>query len=252
MAQRRPIVAGNWKMHCVVAEAVELARDVRDRADGDAVEIVLCPPFTALAPVAEALRGGSVLLGAQNVHAAASGAFTGEVSAAMLSDLGCRYVIVGHSERRQLFGETHDGVNRKARALLDAGLRPIVCVGETLDEREAGDTRRVVRGQLETSLAGLDEALRETVVAYEPVWAIGTGRTASAEQAQEVHAWIRGWLAQLAGAEIAAGMRIQYGGSVKPSNAGELFGCADVDGGLIGGASLDAGSFAAILRAAVA
>jgi len=200
--------------------------------------------------VAQAIDGAEVSLGAQDLHWEAQGAYTGEVSAAMLLDLGCRFVIVGHSERRAYFGETDESVNRKAGAALAAGLRPIVCVGETLEQRERGETASIVRAQVERGLEGLGGALREIVVAYEPVWAIGTGRTATAEQAQSAHALIRETLAGLGAATAADTVRIQYGGSVKPGNAAELFSGPDVDGGLIGGASLDAGAFAQIVRAA--
>jgi triosephosphate isomerase len=248
---RRPIVAGNWKMHGTLAEAEALASGVRDRVAGsDAVEIVLCPPFTALQRVGQTVAGSPIALGAQHLHWEHHGAFTGEVSAGMLRDLGCRYVIIGHSERRSYFGETDETVARRVVAALEAGLRPIVCVGETLEQREAGRTEEVVRVQVERGLGRLGPRLAELVVAYEPVWAIGTGKTATAEQAQAAHAFLRSVLASLAGEEAAAAVRIQYGGSVKPSNAAELFALGDVDGGLIGGASLEAESFGAIVRAA--
>jgi len=248
---RRPIVAGNWKMHATLAEAAELAAGVRDRLAGfDGAEAVLCPTFTALGRVAEVLAGSAVQLGAQNLHWEPKGAYTGEISPGMLVDLGCRYVIIGHSERRGYFGETDEGVARKTQAALEAGLLPIVCVGETLEQREAGQTEEVVRVQVEQGLGAIGARLGEVVVAYEPVWAIGTGRTATTEQAQTAHAFIRGVLASVGGAETAGAMRIQYGGSVKPANAAELFACPDVDGGLIGGAALDASSFEQIVRAA--
>jgi triosephosphate isomerase len=248
---RTPIVAGNWKMHGTLAEAVALASGVQGELnDCDGPEVVLCPPFTALRTVGEVIAGTAVQLGAQDLHWEPKGAFTGEISAAMLRDAGCDYVIVGHSERRTSFGESDESVNRKTRAALEAGLRPIVCVGETLEQRETGQTEAVVRIQVERGLADLDERLRDVVVAYEPVWAIGTGRTATVEQAQSAHEFIRTVLASVAGADVAATVRIQYGGSVKPANAAELFACPDVDGGLIGGASLEAGSFAQIVRAA--
>jgi len=249
---RTPIVAGNWKMNKTAREAAALAAGVRGLLDGlDGVECVLCPPFTSLRAVREALSGSRIGLGAQNVHWEASGAFTGEISASMLVEESCAYAIVGHSERRQYFGETDETVNRRARAALAAGLKPIVCVGETLAEREAGATFVVVERQVRQGLAGLSAAdWDRVVIAYEPVWAIGTGRTATAAQAQEVHARIRGLLRELAGA-AAERIRIQYGGSVKADNAAELFGQPDIDGGLIGGASLQAETFAAICRAAV-
>ena len=250
---RKPIVAGNWKMNKTVAEAQALVAALRPAlADLHGVDVVLCPPFTALAAVGAALRGTAIGLGAQTMHAEKAGAYTGEIAADMLVELGCRYVILGHSERRTYFHETDDAVNRKARAALAAGLQPIVCVGETLGEREAGHTEAVVTAQVRGSLAqlGPDEWLR-TIIAYEPVWAIGTGRTATSAQAQEVHALIRRLLLDMAGGRVAADVRIQYGGSMKPANARELMGQPDIDGGLIGGASLEAQSFLDIVRGAV-
>ena len=250
---RKPIVAGNWKMNKTVAEAQALVAALRPAlADLHGVDVVLCPPFTALAAVGAALRGTAIGLGAQTMHAEKAGAYTGEIAADMLVELGCRYVILGHSERRTYFHETDDAVNRKARAALAAGLHPIVCVGETLGEREAGHTEAVVTAQVRGSLAqlGPDEWLR-TIIAYEPVWAIGTGRTATSAQAQEVHALIRRLLLDMAGGRVAADVRIQYGGSMKPANARELMGQPDIDGGLIGGASLEAQSFLDIVRGAV-
>jgi triosephosphate isomerase len=249
---RKPIVAGNWKMHKAVGEAIDLAAEIKGRlADDDSVEAVLCPPFTALKAVGDLIRYSNLALGAQNLFWEPQGAYTGEISAAMLEDLGCSYAIVGHSERRTYFNETDEGVARKAEALLSAGLSPIVCVGETLEQREAGETEEVVRTQVENGLGGLGEGLLRTVIAYEPVWAIGTGKTATAEQAQEVHEFIRGLVRSMAGDDIAEAIRIQYGGSVKPENAAEIFGKPDVDGGLIGGASLKADPFVAIVKAAV-
>jgi triosephosphate isomerase len=251
---RKPVVAGNWKMHKTAGEAQALARELRNALGvvRDQVEVVLAPPFTALYPVSKAVEDSNLAVAAQNCHAEAQGAFTGEVSAPMLKELGCRFVILGHSERRQLFGETDEGVNRKAKAVLAAGMLPIVCVGETLQEREAGRTLEIVSRQLAGGLAGLDgAAVGRLVIAYEPVWAIGTGRTATSAQAQEVHAHIRGWVAQAFGREAAASVRIQYGGSVKPDNAAELLGQPDVDGALVGGASLKASDFAAIVKAAL-
>ena len=252
---RKPVVAGNWKMHKTAAEAQALARELRNALGvvRDQVEVVLAPPFTALYPVGKAVEDSNLLLAAQNCHAEAQGAFTGEVSAPMLKELGCRYVILGHSERRQLFGETDEGVNRKVKAVLAAGMLPIVCVGETLQERESGRTLEVVSRQLAGGLAGMDAAaVARLVIAYEPVWAIGTGKTATSAQAQEVHAHVRGWVAQAFGKEAAAAVRIQYGGSVKADNAAELLGQPDVDGALVGGASLKAADFAAIVKAALA
>jgi len=244
-------VAGNWKMNGGVAQAARLAADVRAALAGsDDADVVLCPPFTSLAAVADKIAGTDLGLGAQNLHWEASGAFTGEVSAVMLREVGCSHVIVGHSERRTLFGESDHDVNRKARAALAAGLVPIVCVGETLDERDSSRTERVLRRQLECGLAGLGAGLADSVIAYEPVWAIGTGRTATPDQAQEAHAFIRAVLATVAGGDVASRVRIQYGGSLAPPNAASIFAGADVDGGLVGGASLSAESFAAIVVAA--
>ena len=246
-----PIVAANWKMHKTIGEAIDLAAEVKRRlADVSGVETVLCPPFTALKSVGDLLGFGSLRLGAQEMHWEPQGAYTGAISAAMLKDLGCRYVIVGHSERRTHFHETDESVNRKARAALAAGLHPIVCVGETLEQREAGRTEEVVRNQVERALHGLEDRVPDLVIAYEPVWAIGTGKNATPDQAQEVHERIRARVRSLAGAPAGNQLRIQYGGSVKPSNAAELFRLPDVDGGLIGGASLDAASFVEIVQAA--
>lgn len=249
---RKKIVAGNWKMNKLVADAISLASEVKARvADRNDVEVVLCPTFTALKSVGDVVTGSPVKLGAQNMHWEKDGAFTGEISADMLRDTGCQYVILGHSERRQFFGETDAGVNRKVKVALAANLTPIVCVGETLEQREANQTEEVVTTQVIKSLAGLDETgFRRTVVAYEPVWAIGTGRTASPAQAQEVHALIRRVLAKMCNPGAAQAIRIQYGGSMKPANAAELMSQPDIDGGLIGGAALDAASFMAIIEAA--
>ncbi|RLS79476.1 MAG: triose-phosphate isomerase [Planctomycetota bacterium] len=254
---RRKIVAGNWKMNLDRAKARELAAAVAARAgEAAATELVLCPPAPYLDTVATALgsAGGSspsgVALGAQNMHDKASGAFTGEVAAPMLLDVGCRYVILGHSERRTLFGETDKIVNAKAKAALAAGLMPIVCVGETLEEREGGRTEAVVTTQVNGSLAGLTASdLEKTVVAYEPVWAIGTGKVATPQQAQDVHALIRALLGKLASPTLAARVRIQYGGSVKPDNAADLASQPDIDGALVGGASLKADDFLGIAAA---
>ena len=250
---RTAIVAGNWKMNLDRAKARELAAAVAARrGEAAAVELVLCPPALYLETVGTALAAANsdVGLGAQNVHEKPSGAFTGEVSPPMLLDIGCRYVILGHSERRTLFGETDAQVNAKTKAALAAGLTPIVCVGETLEEREAGRTAAVVTAQVQGSLAGLPAAdLEKIVVAYEPVWAIGTGKVATPQQAQEVHALIRSQLAELASAAVAAKVRIQYGGSVKPDNAADLAAQPDIDGALVGGASLKADDFLGIAKA---
>ena len=247
---RTKIVAGNWKMNKTPAEAKALIAGIRAAMDETLpVEVVVCPPFVDLTVAAEALKGSKIGLGAQNMHAAASGAYTGEVSAAMLVEIGVKYVILGHSERRALFGETDAGVNAKAKAALAAGLIPIICVGETLQEREADKTADVVTAQVKGSLADLGDALLRCVIAYEPVWAIGTGRTASPGQAQEVHALIRRVIAEISSGKIANAVRIQYGGSMKPDNAAELMAQPDIDGGLIGGAALKADAFLEIVNA---
>ncbi|NLI14422.1 triose-phosphate isomerase [Pelotomaculum propionicicum] len=250
---RRPIIAGNWKMHKTIAEALALVQEIKEAAAGcDGVEVAVCPPFTALAPVVEALRGTDIAVGAQNVHWEDKGAYTGEISPVMLRDAGCRYVIIGHSERRQYFGETDENVNRKVKAVFAQGLTPIMCVGETLAEREAGVTEKVVRTQTEAGLAALTgEQVAGMVIAYEPVWAIGTGKTASDEDAQQVISFIRGIVAGLYGDSAAGRVRIQYGGSVKPENAAGLMAKPDIDGALVGGASLEAASFTGIIRAVV-
>jgi triosephosphate isomerase len=248
---RTPIVAGNWKMNLDRAAARELVTGVVAGCGGAAaVELVVCPPAVYLDAVGAQLAGADVALGAQNMSDKPTGAFTGEIAATMLLDVGCRYVILGHSERRTLFGETDAAVNAKAKAALAAGLVPIVCVGETLAERETGRTGAIVTSQVRGSLAGIPAAdLARVVVAYEPVWAIGTGKVATPEQAQEVHALIRGLLASLADASTAAVVRLQYGGSVKPDNAASLAAQPDIDGALVGGACLKAGDFLAIARA---
>jgi triosephosphate isomerase len=246
---RRTIVAANWKMYKTVREAEAFVDALLPRVAGVRdVEIVIAPPFTALAAVGRKLAGSPLLLCAQNVHPEKQGAFTGEIAAGMLAELGCRYAIVGHSERRALFGESDAFVAKKAAALLEHGIRPIVCVGETLEQREQGRTNAVVSAQLEGSLANVPkEAAEEVVVAYEPVWAIGTGKTATPELAQEVHALVRAQLRRRFGAS-GDKIRIQYGGSVKPENAASLLAQADIDGALVGGASLDPESFARIVR----
>ena len=249
---RKPIVAGNWKMNKTRAETAALIAGIKTEVAGlTGVEVVVGVPFTDLDVAAQAVKGSALQLAAQNVHWAEKGAFTGEISAAMLKELGVTYVIIGHSERRQYFGETDETVNKRTKAALAAGLKPIVCVGETLAEREAGQMTAVVERQVRAGLAGLTGAAwDQLVLAYEPVWAIGTGKTATTAQAQEVHAFIRQLLGQLAGA-AAATIRIQYGGSMKPDNAKDLMGQPDIDGGLIGGASLEAKSFADIVRGAL-
>ncbi len=250
---RKKIVAANWKMNMLQAEAAEFVKDLLlDLGEINDVEVVLVPPFTAIPEVSEALgKSPNVKVGAQNMHWEASGAFTGEISAGMLRDLFVRYVVLGHSERRQLFGETDEIVNRKVRAAHQASLRPIVCVGETLEQREKGNVEKILDLELRGSLAGMGaKELQETVVAYEPVWAIGTGKTATSAEAQEAHAFIRRTLGELCDAGTAERVRIQYGGSVKPGNARELMSQPDIDGALVGGASLEARSFAEIVKGA--
>lgn len=247
---RKPIIAGNWKMHKTRQQAADLANALAASVGTyDAVEVVLCPPFTALETVAQAIRGTKISLGAQNCHWADQGAYTGEISPLMLVDVGCKYVIIGHSERRQYFAETDESINKKAQAAYRHGLIPIICVGETLEERQAGKTESVVTTQVRGCLQGLPaEKVAESVIAYEPVWAIGTGQTATKEQAQEVHALIRKLVAEMFSTDVAEKVRIQYGGSVKPQNIRELMAQPDIDGALVGGASLEEDSFAAIVR----
>ncbi len=247
MAARTPLIAGNWKMHKNIEATSALLEALLDRVPPAAVDVVVCPPFTSLGQAAMLLTGSSVGLGAQNVHWTDDGAFTGEVAAPMLCELGVGWVIVGHSERRTLFGETDQTALDRAVHAQSRGLRVIYCIGETLAVREAGETFAVLETQT-AAFGALDPAT--LVVAYEPVWAIGTGRTATTEQAQEAHAFLRGRLEETCGSDAAKALRILYGGSLKPSNAHELIGQPDVDGGLIGGASLDVDSFSAIIRAA--
>lgn len=248
---RRPLIAGNWKMNTNRAEAIALAQAVAEGAGKlGQVDLAVCPPSVYLDAVGAALKGQPVALGAQNMYHEPAGAFTGEISAAMLVDLGCRYVILGHSERRHVLGETDQQINLKVFAALDAGLTPIVCVGELLSEREAGETEAVVRRQFDGSLAGLSvEAIERVVIAYEPVWAIGTGKVATPQQAQEVHLDLRKLLVSRYNDDLADRVRIQYGGSVKPANAGELLSQPDIDGALVGGASLKADDFIGIAQA---
>jgi len=250
MSLRGKLVAGNWKMNLNVPEAVTLLRELRESI-GELDGVVVCPPFTALAEAGRALLGSRIALGAQNMHWEDRGAFTGEVAPGMLTDLGCRYVILGHSERRQFFGETDAAVKKKVAAAWKHGLIPIVCVGESLAEREAGRTRDVVRGQVAAGLFGLEaQGAQNLVVAYEPVWAIGTGRTATEADAQEVCAFIRSLLADGFDRALAERVPILYGGSVKAANAAGIMAQDDIDGVLVGGASLSAVEFAAIARAA--
>jgi len=247
---RKLIIAGNWKMNKTVAEALDLVTDLkRELASIKEVDIVVCPPFTALADVSKAVLDGNIRLGAQNMSEHGPGAYTGEIAAVMLKEFSVRYVILGHSERRQYQKEPDALIARKAQAAHAAALKPIVCVGETLEERESGRTETVVEGQITGSLAGLTaDQVTETIIAYEPVWAIGTGRTATSQQAQDVHAFIRKQVAGLFGDAVARRVRIQYGGSVKPANARELMSQVDVDGALVGGASLEVRSFCEIIK----
>jgi len=247
---RKPIIAGNWKMNKLISEAVELAREIKNRIGSVAnKEIVLCPPFTALSSVKEVLEESSIKLGAQNMHWEVQGAYTGEVSPMMLKDVGCTYVILGHSERRQYFGETNSIVKKKVRIAFSTGLVPIVCVGETLQEREKGETLRVLEEQVKIGLSELTtEEGKGLVVAYEPVWAIGTGKTATPDQAEEGQRFIRKLLGQIFGGESAQAIRILYGGSITPDNISALMSCENVDGGLVGGASLNVESFVKIVN----
>src|SRR6266403_673457 len=250
---RKKIVAANWKMNMTQAESAafikSLLLEIGDMAD---VEVVIIPPFTAITKVTEALgKSQNIKVGAQNMYWEKNGPFTGEISAALLRDLFVHYVVLGHSERRTLFGETDEIVNRKVRVAHEAKLRPIACIGETLEQRDRGNVEKILAMQLRGSLAGLTpKELQETVIAYEPVWAIGTGRNATPAQAQEAHAFVRHILGEMADDATAERVRIQYGGSVKPENARELMSQADIDGALVGGASLDPRSFAQIVKAA--
>lgn len=253
MTDRRPMVAGNWKMNKTLGETAELLKALKPQLQNiDSVDLVVCPPFIDLPLTKDILVGSNIKVGAQNMHWEASGAYTGEVSAPMLKDL-CDYVIIGHSERRAMFGETDETVNKKVMAALNAGLLPIVCVGETLEENEAGQTEAVVDRMVREGLKGLSqEQAGQIVIAYEPVWAIGTGKTATPDQANDVHKnVVRPILREMFGEELGNSIRILYGGSVKPGNAAELFGQSDIDGGLIGGASLKAADFAGIVDGAL-
>lgn len=248
--ERKLIIAGNWKMNKTVAEALDLVRGLKlELANVKEVDMVVCPPYTALSEVSKAILDSNLRLGAQNMSEHNVGAYTGEIAAVMLKEFSVRYVILGHSERRQYQKESDELISKKAAAVHGASLKPIVCVGETLAEREGGQTNTVLEKQVHGSLAGLSkDQMAETIVAYEPVWAIGTGKTATTAQAQETHAHIRGLLAKMFDETVARRVRIQYGGSVKPSNARELMSQPDVDGALVGGASLEGRSFADIIK----
>ena len=244
---RKPIIAGNWKMNKTPVEGANLVNELKPLVADAECDVVVCVPATDIYAVAEAVKGSNIHLGAQNVHFAESGAYTGEISADMLLSLGVEYVIIGHSERRQYFGETDETVNKRTLTALNKGLIPIVCIGETLEERETGKTEEVLRRQVVEGLKGVED-LTKLVIAYEPVWAIGTGKTATSEQANETIGFIRNTIAEVFCPKCAAAVRIQYGGSMKGSNAKELMAQSEIDGGLIGGASLKAPDFAQVVN----
>ena len=246
---RKPIIAGNWKMNMTPSQAKELVKDLIPLVKDAQCEVVICPPYIDLPVVSEMIKDTNIKLGAQNVHWADKGAFTGEVAADMLKEYGVEYVIIGHSERRQYFGETDETVNKRAKKALEAGLKPIICVGETLEQREANITNEIVTAQINGDLAGFSaEELLNCVIAYEPIWAIGTGKTATKEDANDTIAVIRNAVAKLFDEDTASKLRIQYGGSMKPSNAHDLMSMPEIDGGLIGGASLKAADFAGVVN----
>lgn len=248
---RKPIIAGNWKMFKTVSEAVAFVNEVKGKAEIDGVDSVICAPYTNLPALVEAVKGTSLKVGAQNLHWEDNGAFTGEISGVMLKDLGVDYVIIGHSERRAYFAETDDTVNKKVHAAFKHGLTPIVCVGEKLEEREAGQTKAVCKVQTEAAFAGLSaEQAAQVVVAYEPIWAIGTGKSSTADDANEVIGYIRELIAGLFGQSVADQVRIQYGGSVKPNNIREYMQQSDIDGALVGGASLEPASYIQLVEGA--
>ncbi len=250
---RRPIIAGNWKMNLLVGDALSLVEELkRLLADAPDVETVICPPYTALYPVGQAIEGSAIALGGQDCYLVEKGAYTGEISPHMLKDAGCTWTIVGHSERRQHFNETDEFLSRKLKFALGSGLKVMFCIGETLEERENAERDEVLRRQVHEGLEGLSEAdFERMVIAYEPVWAIGTGLTATPDQADEAHGFVRALVREQFGESVSDGLRIQYGGSVKPENAGELLEKGNVDGALVGGASLKSESFAAIVKAGV-
>ena len=247
---RRILIAGNWKMNKTATEAAALVTEIkRDVFDIDNVDILVCPPFTALAVVGDVVRDSNVSLGAQNMYFEDKGAYTGEISTAMLKDCGCTHVIIGHSERRTIFNESDETINKKVKKALEADLIPVLCIGEKLEEREANKTFEVITNQLECDLADIDsDNIKKIIIAYEPVWAIGTGKTATSEQAQEAHAFIRNLIKEKYDSVVADGIIILYGGSMKPANVEELVSQPDVDGGLIGGASLEAASFVELVK----
>ena len=250
---RKPLIAGNWKMHNNLTETIELLNGLkRELLDFDGVDILVCPPYTVLSDAKDILLDSNIKLGAQNLYWEDKGAFTGEISAAMIKDIGCDFVIIGHSERRKYFQETNDSVNKKLNVALKQELTPIVCVGETLDQREADKTTEVIKDQLSQGLKDVTtEDILKLVIAYEPVWAIGTGKTATPDQAQEIHKFIRDWLDTQYDSDIASQVRILYGGSVKPSNIKDLMKEPDVDGGLVGGASLEIASFSELVKGSI-
>lgn len=246
---RRPIIAGNWKMNMTPSEARALVEELKPLVKDAKCEVVVCPPYVDLSAVSGLIKDSNIRLGAQNIHWAEKGAFTGEVSANMLKELGVEYAIIGHSERRQYFGETDETVNARAKAAIAAGITPIICVGESLEERESGRTEAKVSGQVKKDLEGIAaEDVAKLVIAYEPIWAIGTGKTATDEQANETIGMIRATVAGMFGKETAEALRIQYGGSMKPSNARSLMAMPEIDGGLIGGASLKAVDFSQVVN----
>lgn len=248
---RTPIIAGNWKMFKTVSEAVAFVNEIKGGAEVAGVESVVCAPYTNLPALMEAVKGTSIKVGAQNMHWEENGAFTGEISGVMLQDLGVHYVIIGHSERRAYFAETDETVNKKVHAAFKYGMTPIVCVGEKLEEREAGQTKDVCKVQTEAVFAGLSaELAKQVVVAYEPIWAIGTGKSSTAEDAQDVIGYIRSLIASLYDSSVADAVRIQYGGSVKPGNVTEYMSQPDIDGALVGGASLETASYIALVQGA--
>ncbi|MDU3335787.1 triose-phosphate isomerase [Paraclostridium bifermentans] len=246
---RKPIIAGNWKMHKTIAEALEFVNEIKGKVNNTDVEAVICAPFTLLKDLKEATKGTPIKIGAQNMHYADNGAFTGEISAPMLKELDIDYVVLGHSERRQYFNETNETVNKKVLKALEAGIDPILCIGETLEEREADKTKDVCKVQTEKALENVTaEDMKKVVIAYEPIWAIGTGKTATAEQANDVIAYVREVVKGLYGEEISEEVRIQYGGSVKPSNVSEIMNQTDIDGALVGGASLQPADFTELVN----
>lgn len=240
---RKPIIAGNWKMNKTIAETIEFINEIKDKLNDDKVEALICAPFTVLKDLKDATKGTNIKVGAQNMHYAENGAFTGEVSAPMLKELGMDYVIIGHSERRQYFNETNEACNKKVLKALEVGINPILCCGETLEQREANETKNICKVQVEEALKDVDvNDISKVVIAYEPIWAIGTGKTATSEDANDVIAYIRQVVANLY-KDLANEVRIQYGGSVKPSNVGEIMNQSDIDGALVGGASLEANDY---------